>query len=386
MRPNRLTLLMLLIVGMLVAGACGPAAPAPTPTVAPSPAAKAPPAPTPTTAAAPTVAPSPAAKPSPAGTPTATALQTVKVGDLGYTAGLATYIAFEKGYFREQGIDVKFERLRSGPEMVVPLSTGELQVGDNMVLNASLFNAVARGIDVKVIATVSRGMAPADTNWWMIRTDLKDQIKTVADFKGRIVNMLAPASTAQYALAQSLAKYGLTEKDLKTELLSAADTAAAFKNKAIDISIVVEPNVATFAEQGLAIKWRALSQDLDPFDVAVVVANSRWLTENPELAKKYSVAYLKGIREYVRAARGGPNRPEVVSIGTKYALLKDAATYDKMTWPGVPDDGYVDKESIKKLQTWLINKGDVPQAANIDTLVDNSLLESAKKVLGEFKE
>ncbi|MDP2728513.1 MAG: ABC transporter substrate-binding protein, partial [Dehalococcoidia bacterium] len=244
-----------MLAALLVAGsawACAPQAapPTPSPTKGVTALAAQPTAPVSQPTAAPATPTAAPAKPTLA---PAAKVETVRIGELGYMADMPFYIALEKGYFQEQGIDAKFERFRSAADMVAPLSTGELQVGGGTA-GAGLFNALARGVEIKAIANRSRPQIPVDENWWMVRSDLKDQVKGFTDFKGRTVNMLSPANIAYYTLGLTLPKYGLTLKDLELEHLAPPETAGAFEKKSIDISLVVEPNVLLFEAKGIAMK------------------------------------------------------------------------------------------------------------------------------------
>ncbi|MDP2726597.1 MAG: taurine ABC transporter substrate-binding protein, partial [Dehalococcoidia bacterium] len=128
-----------------------------------------------------------------------------------------------------------------------------------------------------------------------------------------------------------------------------------------------------------------MTVDTGPVDVASVMYSAKWAKENPELAKRFTVAYLKGHRDYFRAMQKGPNRKEVIEMAIKYTALKDPAAYEKMFWGAIPEDGYVDKESLKKQQDWFIQNGYQQDRANLDSLVDNSYVLYANQVLGEFK-
>ncbi|MEJ2181254.1 MAG: ABC transporter substrate-binding protein, partial [Gammaproteobacteria bacterium] len=66
------------------------------------------------------------------------------------TAGL--FIAYEKGYFKEQGINLVMKQIpRAGAQMIPFLATGQLMVGCGN-LNAGLYNAIANDIPLKVVA------------------------------------------------------------------------------------------------------------------------------------------------------------------------------------------------------------------------------------------
>jgi NitT/TauT family transport system substrate-binding protein len=112
-------------------------------------------------ASAPTAKPAPAATaggggaaPTAAAAPAAAAggaLELIKVGDVRVLNGGGLYVAVEKGYFRDQGLDVRLENLTGGADAVPFLATGELDLALGNV-SVGLFNAFDRGADVKIIA------------------------------------------------------------------------------------------------------------------------------------------------------------------------------------------------------------------------------------------
>ena len=117
----------------LVAAACAPGAqPTPTPTAAPK---AVPAAPTPTTAAPAPAAPTPTPKPA-----------TLKFGTTGAVSYAGVYIAIEKGFFKEQGIEIEPVQFRAVTEMVAPLGTGQVDV-IGMPLSTALLQAAERGIE-----------------------------------------------------------------------------------------------------------------------------------------------------------------------------------------------------------------------------------------------
>src|SRR3972149_1562654 len=112
------------------------------------------------------------------------AQQIVRFGDLGIAGFGPFYIAIEKGYFKERGIEVKLEKFASAAAAMAPLSTGELQVVGGGI-NPALFNAFARRFPVKVVAQLARNVPGNSVDTFMVRADLKGQIQRPADLKGR---------------------------------------------------------------------------------------------------------------------------------------------------------------------------------------------------------
>jgi ABC-type nitrate/sulfonate/bicarbonate transport system substrate-binding protein len=72
-------------------------------------------------------------------------LGTIQIGYLPTLGYSAFFLAEEKGYFKEQGLDVELTMFKSGSEMIVPLSTGQLDVGAGEP-GTALFNAAAQDL------------------------------------------------------------------------------------------------------------------------------------------------------------------------------------------------------------------------------------------------
>ncbi|HLB11415.1 MAG TPA: ABC transporter substrate-binding protein, partial [Dehalococcoidia bacterium] len=159
----------------LVASACAPAAvPTPTPT---KPAAAGTPAPS--TPVAPK--PSPAAQATPAAQPTAAPRPvSVRFASPGALSDAGVYIAIEKGYFKELGVDVTVTPVQSAAAAIAPLAAGELEIAGG-VTSTALFNAIDRGVALKIVATKGGAVKGFDASQFIIRKDLIDsgQVKEV---------------------------------------------------------------------------------------------------------------------------------------------------------------------------------------------------------------
>src|SRR5713226_3688931 len=79
------------------------------------------------------------------------AAQAITVGATSRTSGAPIYLADKKGYFRAEGLEVKVANFRSAADMVAPLGAGQIEAGAGSA-SARLYNAVARGIRIKIVA------------------------------------------------------------------------------------------------------------------------------------------------------------------------------------------------------------------------------------------
>src|SRR5438128_84786 len=82
-------------------------------------------------------------------------LQTARIGVVYSSSEIGIYLAQERGYFAEQGLTADYTRFDSAAFAVTPLSIGELEVVSGVV-SAALFNAMNRGLDVRLASPLSR--------------------------------------------------------------------------------------------------------------------------------------------------------------------------------------------------------------------------------------
>src|SRR5439155_1154115 len=97
--------------------------------------------------------------------------ESVKLGLLMINADVGIFLAKERGYFQEQGISVEliFFSSSGGPQMAA-LTTGELDAGSGSI-GPGIYNAVAGGVGLKVVATKSR-VGPGRGARYVIRSSL----------------------------------------------------------------------------------------------------------------------------------------------------------------------------------------------------------------------
>src|SRR5215211_3373986 len=113
-------------------------------------------------------------------------LARVRQGVLGVVPEAGFFVAIDQGYFREQGIDLDLTPFDSAARMVPSLGTGQLDVGDGSH-SAGLYNAVARGIGIKIVADAASGPPGYPVVSLLFRRDLVDsgQVRGPGDLRGR---------------------------------------------------------------------------------------------------------------------------------------------------------------------------------------------------------
>src|SRR5258708_25317426 len=87
-----------------------------------------------------------------------------------------------------------------------------------------------------------------------------------------------------------------------------------------------------------------------PLEVSVILYRKAWMDKQPDQAKAFTVAYLKGVRDYFDAMKGGAKRAEVVEICAKYTSLKDKALYGKIQWSYMDPNAEISFDGLRDQQ------------------------------------
>ncbi|MDP2661448.1 MAG: ABC transporter substrate-binding protein [Dehalococcoidia bacterium] len=360
-------LIMTVILLSSLASACAPAAPAPTPTA--------------TVAAAPTKAAEPTKPPAPAPT---LAPVTLKFGSIGIASHAGAFMAIEKGFFKEQGINVEVVEFRTTSEMIAPLGTGQLDWG-GLPLNAGLLSAADRGVELKVVADHGQASAGHDGAWMVLRKDLMDsgQVKTAADLKGMKVAVSSLGSLSEMSAEMMIEQAGGKLSDVDLVTLPFPEQTAAFSNKAIAASISSEPFTARGVQDGTLVKWIPISRIFGGKAQTSATVYGPMLLKNKELGQRLMVAYLKGMRAYLDAFDKNIGRDEAVGILAKYASIKDPKLYDIIELHNFDPDGLVDKRSMDMQYNWFLKRELYKGSRTFNDIIDLSFAEYAAQKLGK---
>jgi NitT/TauT family transport system substrate-binding protein len=135
--------------------------------------------------------------------------QPITVGVTGTMSDAPIYIAAKKGYFSDEGLDVNVTTFRSAADMVAPLGTGQIEAGAGSA-SAALYNAVARGIRIKIVAEKASSPPGYGATKILVRKDHVDahRYRTPGDLKGMRVAMNAPGVSNTVTLNALLKSVG----------------------------------------------------------------------------------------------------------------------------------------------------------------------------------
>lgn len=144
------------------------------------------------------------------------------------------YIAQEKGFFKQEGVEIELSVMEN-----TPLKMGALMAGrvDIVASTADEFPTYMRnGKPLRYILAVD------NSNGGDGIVSHKD-IKTVADLKGRTV-AFEEGSVSQFFINALLRQAGLTQKDIKVVNMTATDAGVAFAANRVDAAVTWEPHLS----------------------------------------------------------------------------------------------------------------------------------------------
>ena len=337
---------------------------------------------------------SPAAAPtSPAATPQATpaavspsgSLRKVRYGSTG--AGFNPFVALDQGFFAEQGIDLDLPRFDSAGNMIGPLGAGQIEVGSGAI-GAGLWNAVARGVDVKVVADGGHVEPGFPQQELIVRKALVDSgaVTSVPDIKGLNVGMSVRGTSIEFVIVKMLGKHGLSMADINAVEMPPTEFAAAMTNGKIDAAFAIQPSLTTLLTQEIATHlmydWEAA-----PDNQSLALLYGPHFAAS-DLAVPFMQAYLKGVRVYDDAfQKHQPEaREKAFDAVVKYGPVKDRSIYENYTSFFLIDpDGKLRMASLEEQQSFFLSTGVQTTRLDFTKIVDTRFADEAAARLGPYR-
>ncbi|MDE3240651.1 MAG: ABC transporter substrate-binding protein [Paracoccaceae bacterium] len=217
------------------------------------------------------------------------AAPSVQAADL--SIGLSTwvgygplYIAQAKGFFKDEGLNVKLIKMEDVKTRMPALIAGRIDLAVTTIDTVLNFYSDAHPMDYVFALDDSHGGDGIVA---------KDTIKSVSDLKGKTV-AYAEGSVSQFFLAVLLKRDGLTLKDVETQNMTAGDAGAAFVAGRVDAAVTWEP----WLTRGKEAKGGHLlidSTQTPGLITDVLVATDKMAKAHPDELKAIYRAWVKAV-------------------------------------------------------------------------------------------
>ncbi|WP_168192864.1 ABC transporter substrate-binding protein [Undibacter mobilis] len=275
------------------------------------------------------------------------------------------YVAIEKGWFKENNIDI--EMLAVGGGAAQQLAAGALN------LSASGFpdyvRATEQGAAIKIVLN-GVNMPPYDVY-------AKPTIKSLPELKGKLVSIGGNKDITLTYVTAAMAAVGMKPTDV--DYIYAKSTTARFAalmSGGVDAAILYPPTNFKAAAAGFN-KVATISDHVKDIPFIVYGANLDWAKKNGEALRNYMKTYSRALTWLYDKK----NKDEAVKILMKHGKVtqQDANdTYDYFIGiAAYSKDGLINDASWKKMADTLIEFGDLPSPAPaITKFVDDSYVKA----------
>ncbi len=159
-------------------------------------------------------------------------LKPYKVGYNAWIGSIAFFVANEKGYFKDEGLDVQTKSFSSPGDPLVPLLSGDLDAALSTADSVLTVLDKAPG-QLKVVYLT-------DTSSGADAIIAKKSVADIKSMKGRKVAATL-GQCNQLLLEKALEKAGLTDNDIELTNMNPDDAGAAFAAGKLDAAVTWEP-------------------------------------------------------------------------------------------------------------------------------------------------
>jgi NitT/TauT family transport system substrate-binding protein len=297
-----------------------------------------------------------------------------KVGVLRLSSSAPVFIAQDKGYFRDAGLDVELKFFDAAQPIAVATASGDVDFGIT-AFTAGLYNLAGKGT-LKVIGGMSRERAGFPLiGYFASNNAYAAGLKTPKDLAGKRVAVTQVGSSFHYSLGLLADKYHFKLSDVKVlPLQSLSNAAAALKGETVDAALLPVSTARKLMDDNGA-KLLGWVGDETPWQLGAVFASPKALA-NKALVTKLLGALERADREYHdtilaeikdgKAPIDGRTKP-LLEIIAKYTNLPVEQVVGNCAY--IDPDGKLDVKNVANQIEWLQAQGFVDKGFGVDAVV-----------------
>jgi NitT/TauT family transport system substrate-binding protein len=297
-----------------------------------------------------------------------------RIGVLRLSSSAPVFIAQDKGYFREAGLDVELKFFDAAQPIAVATASGDVDFGVT-AFTAGLYNLAGKGV-LKVIGGMSREKAGYPLiGYFASNNAYAAGLKTPKDLAGKRVAVTQVGSSFHYSLGLLADKYGFKLADVKIiPLQSLSNAAAALKGETVDAALLPISTARKLMDEGGA-KFLGWVGDETPWQLGAVFASPKTLT-NKALVTKLLGALAKADREYhdviLAAMKDGvapvnEQTKPLLEIIAKYTNLPVEQVVGNCAY--IDPDGKLDVKNVDNQIKWLQEQGFADKGFDANTII-----------------
>ncbi|MCK1395738.1 ABC transporter substrate-binding protein [Bradyrhizobium sp. 1] len=286
------------------------------------------------------------------------------------------------GRYTEEKLSAKTEIFPTTQNAVALVAAGKLDAAVGG-LSSNVFNSIANGIPLAVVAAYGQIDASNPAGGFMVRTDLLDSgtIRTMKDLKGRTVAFPGTVgSPSAYLTELLLAEGDVTYRDIKHVNLGYSDMLAAFQNQRVDAAYVAAPFKVGVEQSNVARPFGNVALVAGQSSTGILFGTSL-LRDRPQVACALLRAHLKTAR--MDLAPGYSKRGDIAKYFVEIGKMPETLVRSTPEYRYDPELA-VSEKTMAQMQRMFIADGvlNIPSPLPYEKIVP---LQFRKAVLDSMK-
>jgi NitT/TauT family transport system substrate-binding protein len=225
------------------------------------------------------------------------AADTLRLGLLHTLSPAPFYIAQERGYFRDEGIDLTFRFFEAAQPIAAAAVAGDIDAGVT-ALTGGFFNLAEKGT-LKVIGGGMHEQPGYEGSAILVsNAAYAAGLTSAAKLGGHSFAITQYGSSFHYMLGRiaEAEHFDLTSVTLRP-VQQVANMVAAVGSNQVDATIAIASMAKPLAAAGQAhvIGWIG---DIVPYQITAVFTTARMIAEHADLLHRFARAYQKGVADY----------------------------------------------------------------------------------------
>jgi NitT/TauT family transport system substrate-binding protein len=306
--------------------------------------------------------------------------QKIKVGALRFTSHSASFIAFERGYFADAGLDVEFEFFQAAQPMAVAIASGDIDYAVTAV-SGGLISLAQKGA-IKVIGGALSEESGIDGQKILV-SDAAYQAgkQSPADLDGAAWAITQSGSSFHYMGSKIAAAENIELKFKPLQKVGAI--IGALKSGQVDAWSIVPHIAKPLAGSGAVHIIGDVAGYVPDYQVTTVFTSAENAASKRDQTERFLIAFSQGARDYADAmidkSGGDKGVDDMVDLIHKYVYTdrpreKAAPSIINGTMR-INNDAALNVASIQDQLSWFQAEGLVDKSITLDTLVDQSYVE-----------
>jgi NitT/TauT family transport system substrate-binding protein len=314
------------------------------------------------------------------------AVDTVRIGIYSQVDSLRfapIHVADQRGYFREHGIEPEYV-FQHGPGIQAALANNEVDVAPTTV--ERMLKAYGQDVPFRIVASAETWGPGKGPHHFVAQPALleRGELRDYDDLKGKRVGLEKNRVDPDWLIAhRALDRAGLTMEDIEVVWATHGERREkSLEAQGIDVTIFMQPAaIAAGLRQGHIAIWKQCGELFPGRQGQLLGYAAAFSTERADLARRWMLAYVRGVRTYLDAVEGGKDRDGLIDL-LAGATGDARETVELMPSLGMARDARVSVTAMQEEADLFGANGFLPAGLKIAPIVNNQFVDRAAEELG----